>query len=479
MKRYFPIILVVLYIILPSLFFFKGCSGISMVNGNGSHRVSTSHKKSDKKKKTVPSTATHKPDIKKPDKTKIPRLTAFKNITDTGLYPETGLPPVKVATSLSPSPSAVEKGRNDKEETSSPKPETRTDAGPSPTVIITPSPTFTGEYGKSFAVREKNTKKKKQRQIEYKTTPAKRKTVQETVNTPPRHTQSGREPQEKIHIRITGKYDRPPSPKNFNIKECYSLDDGWTPVTSERTALALLPGGKTLMLDRAENVIRKFGSDGRFYGNVVPRLGRKILFTAPACIASDEGGRVYVAESDSCMVEIFDEGFNPISSFSTGINVNDMTISPDGSILLLTGDQDGFIRKYSSDGSLTAVFGRFDGENPDFQSPAGIAVDKYGYVYITDQTLNRVVKLRADGLILTCWGDDILKKPGPIATDSRGFIYVGDETGKISVFYDNGRFINRLEPVRGRTGTPSFTVTPDGTVHVTGRKSIIRIRNNY
>ncbi|HMQ28694.1 MAG TPA: hypothetical protein PKA98_22090, partial [Acidimicrobiales bacterium] len=50
-----------------------------------------------------------------------------------------------------------------------------------------------------------------------------------------------------------------------------------------------------------------------------------------------------------------------------------------------------------------------------FQSPAGIAVDDDGYVYVVDQGNNRIQKFTADGTFVTTWGN-----PNPLPGSANG-----------------------------------------------------------
>jgi DNA-binding beta-propeller fold protein YncE len=60
------------------------------------------------------------------------------------------------------------------------------------------------------------------------------------------------------------------------------------------------------------------------------------------------------------------------------------------------------------------------------ESPAGIAVDTKGNVYVSDDRTNKVVKLDAQTYKQTELPFGQLKQPGPLAVDDQGDVYVGD-----------------------------------------------------
>ena len=66
-----------------------------------------------------------------------------------------------------------------------------------------------------------------------------------------------------------------------------------------------------------------------------------------------------------------------------------------------------------------------------FDTPAGIAVDRRGNVYVTDRIANRVAKFDRKGRFAAGWGssgsgDGQLNVPAGIAVDRNGNVFVGD-----------------------------------------------------
>src|SRR5215218_8838514 len=97
----------------------------------------------------------------------------------------------------------------------------------------------------------------------------------------------------------------------------------------------------------------------------------------------------------------------------------------------------GFERRWGSQGR----------EEGEFQEPAGVAIDRQGFVYIAEAEGARVQKFTRDGTFVARWSgagieDGQLTAPKGIAVDNRGLVYVADEDDvAVKVFTDDGVFV--------------------------------------
>jgi class 3 adenylate cyclase/sugar lactone lactonase YvrE len=79
-----------------------------------------------------------------------------------------------------------------------------------------------------------------------------------------------------------------------------------------------------------------------------------------------------------------------------------------------------------------------------FSYPYGVAADRQGNVYVSDQLANRIVKLSPEGLPLTTWGSagtglGQFSQAGPVAVDSSGDIFVLDlQANRVEEFGPDG-----------------------------------------
>jgi tripartite motif-containing protein 71 len=96
------------------------------------------------------------------------------------------------------------------------------------------------------------------------------------------------------------------------------------------------------------------------------------------------------------------------------------------------------------------------------QSPAGIALDASGNIYVTDNARNDVLKLAPAGKAIGQWGKKgkapgQFSTPAGIAVDSHGTLYVSD--------YDNRR-VERFSPAAGSCWACGARVLALGTIYM-------------
>ena len=111
-----------------------------------------------------------------------------------------------------------------------------------------------------------------------------------------------------------------------------------------------------------------------------------------------------------------------------------------------------------------------------FSYPRGLAVDKKGYIYVSDNLNHKVHRFNWDGAFITAWGiegsgDGEFKNPTGIAVDKDGNIYVADTRNhRIQKFSIAGVFISQW----GGQGSENsqfenpcgITVDKDGNIYV-------------
>ncbi|MGG1518031.1 cadherin-like beta sandwich domain-containing protein [Paenibacillus oryzisoli] len=152
----------------------------------------------------------------------------------------------------------------------------------------------------------------------------------------------------------------------------------------------------------------------------------------PLAVAIDSSGNLYIADSDNNKIRKVDAISKKIS-----------TIAGTG------------VYGYFGDGGLAT--------NAELRTPAGVAVDAAGNVYIADQYNNRIRKVGTDGNISTIVGtgdSDDLSSPTGIALDSLGNLYIAD-TG-------NSRILkaapdsSSVTKIAGKTTYGTYVASDDG-----------------
>jgi hypothetical protein len=238
--------------------------------------------------------------------------------------------------------------------------------------------------------------------------------------------------------------------------------------------LAVDPTGNVFVADALEQLVRKvtpagfvaaFAGTDNWSGErdgVGSSLNQSgAWFWTPEGIATDAAGNIYVADSDGQTIR----KITPAGAVTTIAGVAGVKGSTDGRALSATFNSpfalavdaagnvfvsdrgNNVIRKISAGGIVTTVagtaglMGSSDGIGQDvrFHSPAGIAVDAMGNLYVVDSPNNTIRKMTPTGVVSTIAGtanntgsDDgygasvSFNSPAGIAIDSVGNLFVAD-----------------------------------------------------
>lgn len=178
------------------------------------------------------------------------------------------------------------------------------------------------------------------------------------------------------------------------------------------------------------------------------------MFANPRAIDVDAGGNVYVADTENHRIRLvvhdtvttvagsgipgFADGTGPDAQFSSPAG-----IATDGSGNLYVADtQNNRIRHVTPAGVVTTVAGSGDagyidgtGTNAQFSAPVGI--DEAGNVYVGDAGNNRIREISPAGVVTIVAGSSAgyadgtgtaaqFSQPGGVAADSSGNVYVAD-----------------------------------------------------
>lgn len=139
-------------------------------------------------------------------------------------------------------------------------------------------------------------------------------------------------------------------------------------------ALAVDASGNVYVADNGNNLIRKVTPAGQvstFAGSGQPGrgdgTGAAASFSSPFGIAIDANGNLYVADSGNNLIR---------------------KITPGGAVTTIAGSGS----RGANDGSGSAA---------SFNTPAGIAVDKSGNIYVADEGNNLIRKITQTGAVTT------------------------------------------------------------------------------
>jgi RHS repeat-associated protein len=231
--------------------------------------------------------------------------------------------------------------------------------------------------------------------------------------------------------------------------------------------LAADASGNIYVADEDNNVIRKITPAGvvtTFAGTgaqgSADGAAGSATFYYPCGVAVDASGNVYVADAFNNKIRKITSGgvvstlagsgtASSVDGTGTGATFNQpFSVVTDASGNIYVTDRAGAkIRKVTPAGvvttfagSGTATFADGTGSGASFNAPTGLAIDKSGSLYVTDEANNRIRKVTPAGVVTTLAGTgaqgsangagnaSTFYLPFAIAADAGGLVYVGDFT---------------------------------------------------
>ncbi|MBI5328557.1 MAG: 6-bladed beta-propeller [Deltaproteobacteria bacterium] len=185
---------------------------------------------------------------------------------------------------------------------------------------------------------------------------------------------------------------------------------------------------------------------------MILEAGGRSPFTKPIGIATDNKGNIYVSDSGGDIVYIFGADLQFISVIGHGGEVfkqpTGLAVDNERKRLYIVDTHKHQVTAFDID-TLKPLFtigkrGRDDGE---FNFPSFIVLDKKGNLYIVDTMNGRVQVFDPDGRFLRKWGrlgdgPGMFARPKGIAMDSEGHVYVVDSAfNNVQIFDQEGQIL--------------------------------------
>ncbi len=252
--------------------------------------------------------------------------------------------------------------------------------------------------------------------------------------------------------------------------------------------------GNLYVTDSFNNLIRKISSTGvvtTLAGSTSPGLangtGTAARFYSPQGITIDASGNLYVSDvGNNTIRKITQAGVvttlagNTIPGYADGTGTSAKFNNPAGLVADATGNiyvcdkGNNIIRKITPAGVVTTFTGgttpgladgintlNSDGTTTDtkFSSPAGIAIDSQGILYVADLGNGAIRQIGLDGTVTTIAGNpttrpDLLNYPVGIAVDNKGNLFITDEAGRVMEITATNR---GLYTIAGTANTTGYT----------------------
>jgi tripartite motif-containing protein 71 len=269
----------------------------------------------------------------------------------------------------------------------------------------------------------------------------------------------------------------------------------------EPYGVAVDVSGNVYVADAGNRRMQKFARDGRFlakwdeygfefgipFGQEEAPPRDWLAFGLPEAVAMGSDGRVYIIDVGTITrLQLFSHDGRLIGKWDLPGNSAPRAFSPAGVAQDRAGDiyisdQDSMVWKFSAEGRYLACFNSGNPPTPipflSFSPPVGVAVAGTGYVFVADYQNHRILKFSPDpNLPAVAWGkqgsgDGEFKEPRGVAVDRLGNIYVAD-TGndRIQVFGPDGKLLTKFGSKGNREGQfdrpIALTVDKDGNVYI-------------
>ncbi|MEX0992770.1 MAG: hypothetical protein WDZ37_02125 [Solirubrobacterales bacterium] len=243
--------------------------------------------------------------------------------------------------------------------------------------------------------------------------------------------------------------------------------------------IAIGNGGSVYVAEQTNNRIQRFTFDAIFLGRWGANGGNGSSGTAegqfnnPYGVAADSSGNIYVTDASNSRVQKFTPQGTFVSAWGWGVANGagqfqvctsfckagipgsgdgqfdfPAGITVHGSDVYVTDSVAHRVQKFSLNGTFVDKWSSWSAGAGSFSSPVGVAVDSSDDVYVTDLSLNRVVKFEGgDHAFITQWGTfggsaSQFSSPIGIAIDTSDNVYVADwGNSRIQEFTPGGAFI--------------------------------------
>lgn len=210
-------------------------------------------------------------------------------------------------------------------------------------------------------------------------------------------------------------------------------------------------------------------------------------FKAPAGVAADRNGHVWVVDQGNNRVEEFDESGQFIRAFgSTGSgngqfnNPYGIAVTSEGNIWV-TDMGNHRVQELSPTGAYIQQFGTAGtGGGTQFSEPAGIAAAPGGMLWVSDYMGHRIGEFRenpggAERFVGNVSGGEV-GYPNGLALDSRGYLWaVDDGCDCVKSFNSSGQYVSRFGSTGSAAGQfklpTNIVATPSGALLVSDREN--------
>jgi DNA-binding beta-propeller fold protein YncE len=169
-------------------------------------------------------------------------------------------------------------------------------------------------------------------------------------------------------------------------------------------------------------------------------------FLTPTALATDQAGRIYVADEDAHQISVFDPDGTFLMRWGTRGSSPGQLDRPSGlrfdndGRLWVTDSLNARVQRFTPDGTPLSSFGCFGTAPGELNMPWGVAVGPEGDIWVADWRNDRVQRFDPRGDLRGIYGEGLLSRPSAVAVDEAGRVYVSDWGHDcVQMFDEHGR----------------------------------------
>jgi len=204
---------------------------------------------------------------------------------------------------------------------------------------------------------------------------------------------------------------------------------------------------------------------------------RKHLFKIPAGVATDNMNHVFVSDTGHDAIFIFDENGSFVKQFGKGIlnNPAGMAVDNTRGRLYVASVKTNRIEVFDLQGEHLFGFGQLGGGPGQFNFPRDVAIDFFGDVYVVDSANFRIQVFNSEGGYIREFGrlgssPGQFSRPKAIAVDAQANVYVTDAAFNNFQVFDSLGTLLLFVGVSGTFAPGEFSLPAD--IHVDNRNRI-------
>jgi YD repeat-containing protein len=216
--------------------------------------------------------------------------------------------------------------------------------------------------------------------------------------------------------------------------------------------------GNVWVADTGHRRIQKFNSEGEFISQFGADGASDGQFSSPRGIAVDSKGNVWVSDSVSSRVQKFNskgEYLAKFGSYGTGNgkfnSLQGLAVDAQGHVWAVNAASGkSRVQEFSTEGTYLSQFGTSGSADGQLMEPKGVAIDAKGNIWVADTGNNRIQKFNSKGEYLAKFGslgtgNGQLKSPSALSFDGEGNIWVTDAgNNRLEKFSSEGAYLGQF-----------------------------------